>query len=207
MKKILSLIIVAVAIFAMPTKSEAQLRYAAIAGPTFSNLNFKQNLIGVDQSTGFTLGVQGEVIFPGIGLGIDLGLIYNQLGAKVNLGEKTIWSSMGYGNEHVQLHYAQIPLHLRWKWTRLGGIEEKIAPFIYAGPDMMILMGHGNCSAFKCAGAEISMSVGAGLEIMQKWQISWNYTWGMTYALKTQLLDDFSARNRHWSVRLAYFFK
>ena len=41
---------------------------------------------------------------------------------------------------------------------------------------------------------------------MRRWQIQGSYTWGMTYALKTKLLDDFSAQNRTWSIRAIYFF-
>ncbi len=29
----------------------------------------------------------------------------------------------------------------------------------------------------------------------------------MTSALKTRLLDNFGAKNRQWTVRVAYFFK
>ena len=72
---------------------------------------FKQDLVSVDQTVGGTAGIQCEMMFPGIGFGIDFGLMYNLMGAKVNLGEKKIWSVDGYGNERLALHYIQIPLH------------------------------------------------------------------------------------------------
>ena len=50
------------------------------------------------------------------------------------------------------------------------------------------------------------MTAGGGVELWRNWQVTLSYTWGMTYALKTKLLDDFSARNRHWTVRVAYLF-
>ena len=31
-------------------------------------------------------------------------------------------------------------------------------------------------------------------------------TWGMTYLLKTRKLENYSAQNRQWAVRVAYFF-
>jgi len=185
----------------------AQFRYGAIAGPTLSSLEFKQDLIGVKDAWGGTAGVQGELMFPGIGFGIDLGLIYNQLGAKVNLGEKKVWASQGYGDESLRLHYLQIPLHLRFKYTRLGGLEEKIAPLVFGGPDFMILAGHSKCKAMKYSGGYLGLTAGGGFELWRDWQVTVSYTWGMTYAMKTRLLDDFSACNSHWAVRVAYFFK
>lgn len=207
MKRIYTLILILAAMLAGSDAASAQFRLAGIAGANISDLNFKQDLVTITQQPGFTAGVQGEMMFPGIGFGIDLGLMYNQLGAKVNLGEKKIWNTLGYGEENVMLHYVQIPFHLRFKWTRMQGLEEKIAPFVYGGPDFTFLVAHSNASAFKCAGSELGLTAGLGFEILQKWQVSASYTWGMTYALKTKLLDDYSARNRCWMFRVAYFFK
>lgn len=187
--------------------ANAQFRYAAVVAPEYTNLKFKQDLVDVSRTFSGQAGVQGELMFPGIGFGLDLGLFYNQLGAKVNLGQRKIWASQGYGDERVRLHTLQIPLHLRFKWTRLNGLEDIIAPFVYGGPDFNILLGHGKCDAFKYAGGDLSVSVGGGFELWRRWQVSFNYSWGMTYALKTALLDNYSARSRSYGVRVAYFFR
>lgn len=200
-----SIIILTLAI-AGSFSANAQFRFAATAGPEFTTLKFKQDLVDVSQTFSYQLGVQGEIIFPGLGFGIDVGLLYNQLGAKVNLGERKVWSSLGYGNERVRLHTLQLPLHLRFKWTRLNGLEDVVAPFVYGGPDFNILVGHGKCDAFKYAGGDLSLTAGGGVELFKRWQVSFAYSWGMTYALKTKLLDNFSARSRSYSLRLAYFF-
>lgn len=202
MKKIITIIIVALTTVA----ASAQFRYAPIAGATVNNLVFKQDLVGVSQQVGYTAGIQGELMFPGIGFGIDIGLMYNQQGAKVALGDKEVWSSLGYGDERVFIHNVMIPVHLRFKYTRLNGIEEKIAPLVYGGPDFNIQVGHGRCDAFNYSGGDLGLTVGGGAEIFQRWQLTVSYTWGMTYVLKTRLLDDFSARSRQWMVRLTYFF-
>ncbi len=206
MKKLTAIILLVVAAIGMTDSVSAQFRYSGIVGANISNLTFKQDLVTVDQTVGYTAGVQGELMFPGLGFGIDLGLLYNQLGANVNLGEKKVWSSLGYGKERVYLHYIQIPLHMRFKWTRMNGLEEIVAPFVYGGPDFTILAAHGNCDAFDYAGGELGLTAGLGFELFQKWQVSASYTWGMTYSLKTKLLEDFSARNKHWAVKVAYFF-
>lgn len=186
--------------------ASAQFRYAAVAGATITNLTFKQDLVSVNQVAGATAGIQGELMFPGVGFGIDIGLLYNMMGAKLNLGERKLWASQGYGDERLMLHYIQIPLHLRFKYTRLNGLEDHIAPFAYGGPDFTILAGHSRCKAMDYAGGELGLTAGLGVEIERRWQLSASYTWGMTYALKAKLLDNWSARNREWTVRLAYFF-
>lgn len=202
MKKIYAIIIFSLFTLA----ASAQFRYAPIAGVTVNSLTFKQDLVNVWQQVGYTAGVQGELMFPGIGFGIDIGLMYNQQGAKVGLSEKEIWAWEGYGNERVYIHNLMIPVHLRFKYTRLNGLEEKIAPLVYGGPDFNIQLAHGRCKAFEYSGGDLGLTVGGGAEIFQRWQLTVSYTWGMTYVLRTRLLDDFSARSRQWMVRVAYFF-
>lgn len=184
----------------------AQFRYAAVAGPTYSTLSWKQDLVSSKGAVGAQAGIQGEMMFPGIGFGIDLGLIYNMANTEVNLGEKLIWSSEGYGNELIMMHQINIPLHLRFKYTRLQGLEEVFAPFVYGGPDINFTIAHSKCDAMSFAGGNIGLTAGLGAELFTRWQISASYTWGMTYAMKSELLKDFSARSRQWTLRLAYFF-
>lgn len=204
MKKNIIIAIIALITFSVP--AAAQLRWAATAGFTGNSLSFKQDLVGTSSTIGYGAGVIGELIFPGIGFGLDLGLMYNQQGGKVNLGERKIWASEGYGNEQVYLHSINIPFHLRFKFTRLNGLEDIVAPIVYGGPDFNIQVAHGNCKAFKYSGGDFGLTVGGGAELYKRWQVTGGYTWGMTYALKTKLLDNYSARSRQWWVRVAYFF-
>lgn len=204
-RKLVSTIILMAALL-LPLSSEAQFRRSVVAGVNINDLVFKQDLASVSTLIGAQAGVEGELMFPGIGFGLSFGLMYNQLGGQVNLGEKKIWASEGYGNEKLYLHNITIPLHLRFKWTRLNGFEDTLAPLIFGGPEFSILAGHSKCDAIKWAGGDLGLTAGVGAEIFKKWQVTASYTWGMTYSLKTKLLDDYSARQRHWAVRVAYFF-
>ncbi len=205
MRKLLTALILACAALC-PAVSDAQLfRYGVTAGADLTTLKFKQDLISVDQSVGYTAGVTAEAMFSGIGFGIDIGLLYTQRGATVNLGEREIWSSLGYGSERSYLHFVEIPIHLRYKYTNLNGVEDYIAPFLYAGPTFSFLVAHNKVDAFKYAN-EMGLTLGAGAELWKHWQVSASYTWGMTYTLKTELLTNFSARNRTWDVKLTYLF-
>ncbi len=203
MKKVL---IILLALIAAATSANAQFRKAAVVGGTYSTLNFKQDIVSIGKVGGAQAGVIGEMIFPGIGFGVDLGLIYNMAGAKVNLGQKPMWSSQGYGNERLTLHQLNIPLHLRFKWTRLDGLEDYVAPFVYAGPEFSILLGHSKLPAFQFAGGDLSVGFGFGLELWKRWQVSASYTRGLTYVTKANILTDYSAKSNQWTLRLAYFF-
>ncbi len=206
MKRLLKISFAVVLCLCIAVPASAQFRRAVVLGGSITNLNFKQDLVTVGKVGGMQAGVQGELMFPGIGFGIDVGFIYNMAGANVNLGEKKIWASQGFGKERVMLHQLNVPLHLRFKWTRMSGLEEFIAPFVYGGPEFSILLAHGNCKAFDVPGGSLDLGAGFGFELMRKWQISGQYTWGMTYAIKTRLLTDYSARTRQWTLRVAYFF-
>lgn len=206
MKKLFSSILLILAICIATPSASAQFRWSGTAGVSFNNLSFKQDLVTVSQTVGYAAGINGEMMFPGIGFGLSFGLLYNQQGAEVNLGERKVWSTLGYGKEQVYLHSASIPVHLRFKYTRLNGFEDKIAPLVFGGPEFNIQVAHGNCKAFDYSGGDLGVTAGVGAEIFKKWQITGSYTWGMTYVLKTSLLDNFSARSRQWNVRLAYFF-
>lgn len=206
MKNLIKYIAVALLMLGVGQAASAQFRYAAIAGPTFTNLHFKQDLVTVDGTAAMQAGLQTEMMFPGVGFGIDFGLIYNMAGAKVNLGERLMWQSQGYGNERLMLHQLTIPFHLRFKFQNLNGMEENFAPFLYAGPDFNILAAHSKCDAMEFAHGDLSLTFGAGVELHRRWQISGQYTLGATYALKAKVLENYSATCRQWAVRLAYFF-
>lgn len=214
--KILRILLIAVTMFAASSAS-AQFRYGPIIGGNVTNFHFRQDLVDVTKQFGGHAGVQAEMMFPGIGLGMDFGLLYYMDGAKVNLGQKPIWApnevlhTPGFGNERVLIHNLQIPIHVRFKWTRMNGVEDYIAPFIYGGPDFNIQLGHspvkaGGREAFKFSGGDITLTAGFGIELFKNYQLSFGYSWGMTYDLKTRLLEDYSARCSGWQFRLAYLF-
>lgn len=185
---------------------KAQFRYGPLVGVSTTNLHFKQDIVPVKSTIGFQTGLQTEMMFPGIGFGIDFGLLYNLSGAKMNLGERLMWASQGYGNERLMIHEITIPFHLRFKYTRLNGFEDTLAPFISVGPDFHIQAGHSKCDAMKFSGGDVAFSFGLGAEIVRHWQISGQYTFGATYALKAKQLADYSSRTRQWTLRLAYLF-
>ncbi len=207
MKKILSICFLCIALFGTTTISaQSYSRWAAVAGMDMTNLKFNQTLFNVEQNIGATAGIMGELMFPGIGFGVDASLLYTQRGAKLHLGERPVWEKEGYGKENCVLHYIEIPLHLKFKFKNLNGLENTFMPILFAGPEFSFLVGHSKIDAIKYTGGEFGIDVGAGFELFRKVQVNASYCWGLSYALKTKVLDDFSANNRTWKFSVAYFF-
>ena len=206
MKQFVTTLIIAFCAVMASVPAAAQFRWGPSVGMTLNDMNFKQDLFDVKSGIGGSAGIKAEMMFPGIGFGLDMGLYYEQRSTKLNLGQKLIWSSLGYGNENIWIHSIGIPFNLKFKWTRMQGLEDFVAPFVFGGPMFTIQAGHSKCDALKYSGGDVSLIVGGGVELWRRWQISASDTWGMTYALKTKLLDNYSARSRSYSVRLAYFF-
>ncbi|MDE6117931.1 MAG: PorT family protein, partial [Duncaniella sp.] len=175
-RKILTFIIAVLALCGA-NQADAQFRWGITAGANFNDMKFKQDLITVDRAVGETVGIQAEMMFPGIGFGLDMGLRYEQRGATLNLGEKLIWSSQGYGKERLYIHYVDIPFHLKFKYTHLQGLEDYIAPFVFGGPTFALQAGHSKCEAIDFSGGEIALTAGLGVELYKRWQGCGSHTW------------------------------
>ncbi len=200
-KTILTLLVLLTAFCA-----SAEFRWGPTAGINISTLSWKQDLITTKQTVGFNAGAMGEIMIPGIGFGVDFGLKYALHGAKVNFGEKTVWSADGFGNENVMIHTLQIPVNLRFKWTRLNGAERYAAPFIYAGPVFTFNLSTSKLDCIEHPEGSFGLQCGVGGEFFEHLQFSVGYLWGLSYDIRTVKLDNFSAQNRGWQVNFAWLF-
>lgn len=204
--KILKYILLVVALLGAGSASRAEFRYGVQAGVNITDLSFKQDLFQIDQAVGPRVGVQGEMMFPGIGIGLRIGALYTMKGVTMDLGSRKIWAVDGYGKEHVYFHTLEIPVNLEFKWTRMNGLEDYIAPFVFGGPVFDFTLAHTSLKAFEFPFGSIGLRAGLGAEIFKRWQVAASYTWGMTYSTKAVKLENFSAQYRYWSVSATYFF-
>lgn len=186
--------------------ASAKFRWGPSVGANFPYYYWEQNLVGSTTLAGFSAGVQCELMIPGIGFGVDFGLKYANRGGRVAFGDQYVWSSDGIGTVDLRLQTIQIPVNLRFKWTRMNGIENYVAPFVYAGPEFNINVANTKCDAVKRAGASLGLGVGLGAELFKRYQLSGGYVWDVTYDVKTHKLDDFSARLEGWVVNFAVLF-
>ena len=207
MKKIFAILILFVAILGVESVSgQAQARWGVTAGINVSNLKFDQNLFTRNQKVGAVGGLSGELMIPGIGFGFDAAVLYGQKGAKLHLGERYVWASQGYTTENCLLHYLEIPINLKFKYHNLGGVEDYIMPIIFVGPEFSFLLGHNKLPIMDYSGAEVGLKVGLGCELFKHVQLNASYCWGVTNALQTKQLDEFTAKNRSWKVTCTYYF-
>ncbi len=186
--------------------ASAEFRWGPTAGANFGSFHWKQNLLKTSARTGFQAGLLGELMIPGIGFGIDLGVRYSMNGAHENFGDFKIWNSDGIKDQNVWMHTIQIPLNLKFKWTRMNGFEQTLAPFVFGGPVFNFNVATNDQPALEHPLGFVAMQCGAGVELFEHWQISGGYSWGISYQVRTIKLDNFSAQSRGWFVNAAYLF-
>ncbi len=184
----------------------AQGRWGVTVGADMTNLVFDQKLFNVDYNFGATAGVTGEIMMPGIGFGFEAGLLYTQRGAKLHLGDRHLWESQGYGKENCMLHYLEIPIHLKFRYKNLNGLENTFMPLVFVGPEFSFLLANNDLKAFEYPAGEFGLDVGLGAELMRKFEIKASYTWGLSYCMKTKQLDDYIGKNRTWKLSCTYYF-
>lgn len=202
MKKFLTLLLLAV----FSLSASAEFRWGPTAGVNFNNFYWKQPLLESSMSTGFQAGIMGEIMIPGIGFGIDMAARYNMHGASVNLGDHYVWSVDGYENQTLRLHALDIPVHLRFKWTRMDGFEKYVAPFAFVGPVFSFNLSQSKCDAIEHPAGSIGVEFGIGGEFIEHIQLAVSYQLGATYDLRTVKLDNLSARSSSWNINIAYLF-
>lgn len=200
------ILLAALLILGAATASYGQFRWGPTAGVNVTTLNWKQDLVKTNCMAGFQAGVQGEVMIPGIGFGIGVGLQYEMSQTRVDFGSREVWASSGFGNEALRIHSLRLPLQLRFKWTRMEGFEEKLAPFAFVGPTFIFNLGGDNAKMADIPFGTFALEAGAGAEIFERWQLFGGYSWGLSYQVRTKKLDNFSARPSGWFIGAAWLF-
>lgn len=190
--------------------ASAESRWGVVAGLNLNNYPAYQRgiykLYDADAKFGGTLGVNGEIFFSGVGLGMDISFLYDYTAATLNLGEREIWSSQGITNEDITMHVLEIPINLKYRYINLDGFENKAYPFVFAGPNFNVIMAHSDGGNMSYTTTSLGLHCGLGVELMRKMQISVSHEWGISQMFKTKLLEDNAHKIRAWRLRFTYFF-
>lgn len=210
MKKAIVLLLLAVITATGTYKVSAQTtsRWGVTAGAVYNELHFKQtDIFASDRMFGPTAGLTAEMMIHGVGFGLDLSALYTLRQARLHMGDRKAWSSLGLGTEVCRLHYIDVPLHLKFKYRRLGGLENTIAPIIFAGPQFTFLVGHSNLGdQMKYTTVGVQLHFGIGAELFDHFQINAGYGFNIGETCRTKLLDENSAKNRTWTLTATYLF-
>ncbi|MBR6948522.1 MAG: PorT family protein [Muribaculaceae bacterium] len=203
-----TLLLATLLLMAATATAQTTSRWGITAGATINEVHFKQHdIVPSTRAWGPQLGVTGEMNFSGIGFGVEASALYTLKQGKVNYGEKTVWSSIGAGNETVSMHYLDVPLHLKFKWHRLGGLESTIMPLAYFGPQFSFLMHGNNGDLNKYTPVSVYLDMGIGCELKERILLRGGYNFSIGQSFHTKMLDENVAKNRTWYFNVTYFLK
>ena len=207
MKKII-LLIAAITVCCATMNAQTTSRWGVTAGLNINKIHFKQyDIMPTSRMCGPQLGVTGEMNFGSGGFGVDAALLYTLKQGKVDYGSRIAWESLGAGRETVAMHYIDVPLHLKFKYNRLGGTEDTFMPLIYVGPQFSFLP-YGNQRDFNAySPVSVYMDMGLGIELVRRIQVKAGYQFSIGQTFHTKLLDDNVAKNRTWYINATWFLK
>lgn len=193
MKKVISVLMVAVALM-MAAPAQAQLiKFGLKGGMNFTKLDFDAKSVNEvkDNSTGFFIGPMAEITLPIIGLGIDGALMYSQR-----------------GEEDYKQQGIEIPVNLKYTI----GLGSMLGFYLAAGPDFFfnfkdIDLQNVDLQNVEAKKTQVAINLGAGLKLLRKLQVGVNYqipmgdafTWG-------NASEAIGAKNKIWQVSAAYIF-
>ena len=187
MKKIFSVLMVAVALL-MAAPAQAQLiKFGVKGGLNMSKLDMEG--YKSDNTTGFFIGPMAEFTLPVIGLGVDGALMYSQRGK----GE--------YKEQGVE-----IPVNLKYTI----GLGSMAGIYIAAGPDFFFNFKDIDVANFEAKKTQVAVNLGAGVKLLKKLQIGITYQIPMGDSFEWKDVTDttmnFSAKTKTWQVSAAYIF-
>jgi len=210
MKKYIQFILVACALLStISAQAQPERRWGVTVGGNYNEIHFKQSdIFESDRMFAPSAGLTGDLMIPGVGFGVDASLLYTMRQGKVHFGDRQIWSSLGIENQTVRLHYIDVPINLKFRYSKLNGVENTIMPLIYAGPTFSFLAGHNKVNdALNYTTVSVLLHFGIGCELFNRIQISGGYSFSIGQNLSTKLLDQHVAKHRTWFVQATYFFK
>ena len=188
MKKVISVLMVAVALM-MAAPAQAQLiKFGLKGGMNFTKLDFDAKSVNEvkDNSTGFFIGPMAEIILPIIGLGIDGALMYSQR-----------------GEEDYKQQGIEVPVNLKYTI----GLGSMFGFYLAAGPDFFFNFKDIDLQNVEAKKTQVAINLGAGLKLLRKLQVGVNYqipmgdafTWG-------NASEAIGAKNKIWQISAAYIF-
>ena len=190
MKKIFSVLMVAVALM-MAAPAQAQLiKFGVKGGLNMSKIDWEGGVDGnKDNTTGFFIGPMAEFTLPIIGLGVDGALMYSQRG-KDALKEQGV----------------EIPVNLKYTI----GLGSMAGIYIAAGPDFFFNFKDIDVANFEAKKTQVAVNLGAGVKLLKKLQIGITYQIPMGDSFEWKDVTDtalnYGAKTKTWQVSAAYIF-
>jgi len=188
MKKVLSVLMVAVALMVAAPAQAQLVKFGLKGGMDFTKLDFDAKSVGdvTDSSTGFFIGPMAEITLPIVGLGIDGAVMFAQK-----------------GKDELKQQGIEVPLNLKYTI----GAGSMFGFYLAAGPDFFFNFKDIDVAGWEAKKTQVAVNLGAGFKLLRKLQI------GVTYQIP--MGDSFewkdagavvTAKNKTWQASLAYIF-
>ena len=187
MKKLLSILMVAVALM-MAAPAQAQLiKFGVKGGLNLTEIDMKGSANWWEENTtGFFIGPMMEVTLPILGLGVDGAVMYSQR-----------------GNNATKQQGIEVPVNLKWSF----GLGSMLGAYLAAGPDFFFNFKDVDWEAVKVNKTQVAINLGAGVKLMKKLQVGLNYQIPMGESFEWKDAGSIaSVKNKTWQVSLAYIF-
>ena len=188
MKKVLSVLMVAVALMMAPPAQAQLIKFGVKGGMNFSKLDFDAKNFGEvkDNSTGFFIGPMAEVTLPIIGLGIDGAVMYSQRGA-----------------DELKEQGLEIPVNLKYTI----GLGSMLGIYIAAGPDFFFNFKDVDWQNVDAKKTQVALNLGAGVKLLRKLQVGVNYQIPMGDNFEWKDAGKaITAKNKTLQASVAYIF-
>ncbi|MCD8031069.1 MAG: porin family protein [Bacteroides sp.] len=194
MKKLIGVLLLAVGM-AMPAQAQL-LKWGVKGGVNMSKPSFSKNEYKSENFTGFYIGPMVETTIPVIGLGVDGALLFSQRGIKIDEDGAT---------ETVKQNGVDIPMNLKYTF----GLGSLAGIYLAAGPDFYFdFSGNKTVDEEKVdkKGAQVGINVGAGLKLLNHFQLGFNYNIPLSDTGKFEGSRTNSYKTKTWQVGVAYLF-
>ena len=188
MKKVLSVLMVAVALM-MAAPAQAQLiKFGVKGGMDFTELdtNVKAFNEVAESSTGFFIGPMAEVTLPIVGLGVDGAVLFSQR-----------------GSDELKEQGLEIPVNLKYTI----GLGSLLGIYIAAGPDFFFNFKDVDWENVDAKKTQVALNLGAGVKLLRKLQVGINYQIPMGDSFEWKdATKTVTAKNKTLQASIAFMF-
>ena len=182
----------------------AQFKIGPRIGVNVNSLHFDKETFQAENRTGFTGGVQAELMIPVVNLGIDASVMY--------VKRSSAWGD--FHTESVHSEYIEIPINLKYK-LGLPIVGSFLKPYVFTGPSFAFLTSKKIVSdVIHNKKNSTAWNLGFGLELINHLQIGASYSIGLSKSVEVdEPLDGGSrahesvyGKNRYWTITAAWLF-
>ena len=197
-------------LLALPASGQSKLRFGFEGGLNVTKASLSTDVFNSSNRMGFYIGPKLKFTLPIIGLGVDVGALYDQRESKLE--------SSTAGSETFKQENVIVPVTVRYTM----GIGNIAGIYLAAGPQLGFNVGDESFSwtdkasyerTFQLKKSNFSFNLGGGIilnhiEINARYNIPLSKTAEVTSVSNVAegVQDNFNSKSNTWQIGLAYYF-